>query len=44
MARGIAGLIRNDGYMRLVVDPLLSQEDVEQIKKGYEQRLDQVLV
>lgn len=44
VARGIAGLIKNDGSMRLVVDPLLSPEDVEQIRKGYEQRLDQVLV
>lgn len=44
IARGIAGLIKNDGSMRLVIDPLLSPEDVEQIKRGYDQRLDQVLV
>lgn len=43
-ARGVAGLIRNEGSMRLVVDPLLSSQDVEQIKKGYSERLDEVLV
>ncbi len=44
VARGVAGLVRNDGMMRLVVDPLLSQKDVEMIKRGYEQRLDEALV
>jgi len=30
--------------MRLVIDPLLSPEDVDLIKRGYEQRLDEALV
>ncbi|GAW32692.1 DEAD/DEAH box helicase family protein [Carboxydocella sp. JDF658] len=33
-ARGIAGLIKNNGKMRLVVSPKLSYEDVETIKKA----------
>ncbi len=44
VARGVAGLVRNNGTMRLVVDPLLSEKDIEMIKKGYEQRLDEALV
>jgi ERCC4-related helicase len=43
-ARGVAGLVRNDGTMRLVVNPELSKDDVERIKQGYEQRLDEILV
>ena len=43
-ARGVAGLIRNDGTMRLVVNPELSKNDADRIQQGYEQRLDEVLV
>jgi superfamily II DNA or RNA helicase len=34
-ARGIAGLIRNDGYMRLITSPYLKDEDIEVIKRFY---------
>ena len=43
-ARGVAGLIRNEGTMRLVVNPELSKNDADRIQEGYEQRLDEVLV
>ena len=44
LARGISSLIRNQGVMRLVIDPILSAKDVDLIRHGYEQRLDEALV
>ena len=35
---GIDGLARNNGKIRLVASPYLSDEDVEAIKKGYKNR------
>jgi hypothetical protein len=40
MTKGIAGLIKNDGKIKLIASPLLSEEDVEAIEKGYELRED----
>lgn len=40
LSQGIAGLIRNNGKMQLVVSPDLSQEDIEAIKLGYEKKED----
>ena len=37
-ARGIEGLVRNDGHMRLVVGCTLHEEEVEAIRKGEELR------
>ncbi len=39
-AAGIVRLIQNEGRMRLLVGAELSEQDVEAIKKGYEQRDD----
>ncbi|MDQ9891092.1 hypothetical protein RFZ55_01830, partial [Acinetobacter baumannii] len=33
-ARGIAGLIANQGGMRLIVSPHLAKEDIEQIRSA----------
>lgn len=38
LSRGISGLIKNNGKMKLVVSPNLSNEDVEAIKRGYENK------
>ncbi|MFF0870141.1 DEAD/DEAH box helicase family protein [Nonomuraea sp. NPDC003560] len=38
VARGIEGLQANDGKIRLVVSPLLSPDDIEDIRRGYEYR------
>src|ERR1017187_10921034 len=35
-ARGIEGLVRNDGHMRLIVGCTLHEEEVEAIRKGEE--------
>lgn len=37
-ARGIEGLVRNDGHMRLIVGCTLHEEEVEAIRKGEELR------
>lgn len=38
LSKGIAGLIRNGGKIRFIVSPLLSEEDIEAIRKGYDER------
>lgn len=38
LSYGISGLIKNHGQMQLVVSPKLSEEDIEAMKKGYENR------
>ncbi len=38
ISRGIVSLIQNNGYIQLVASPLLSPDDIEAIKKGYELR------
>ncbi len=38
-ARGVAGLIRNGGRMRLLASAHLSRDDVRAIKRGYDLRL-----
>ena len=40
MMKGLKGLIRNEGKMRLIISPKLSEEDIEAILAGYEQRSD----
>ena len=40
ISKGIEGLARNNGKIRLVASPYLSQEDVEAIKRGYSERKD----
>lgn len=38
ISKGIEALLSNEGKMELLVSPNLSQEDIEAIKKGYENR------
>lgn len=38
ISKGIEGLIRNNGKIQIIASPKLSQEDIEEIKKGYEIR------
>ena len=38
LSKGISGLIKNGGNIKFIVSPLLSEEDVEAIKKGYDER------
>lgn len=38
LSKGISGLITNNGKMQLVVSPHLSQEDINAIKTGYENK------
>lgn len=38
LSKGIAGLVKNEGKIRFIVSPLLSEDDIEAIKKGYEAR------
>lgn len=38
MAKGISGLIQNGGKIKFIVSPILSDEDVEAISKGYDER------
>lgn len=38
LSKGIAGLVKNGGKIRFIVSPLLSEEDIEAIQKGYEAR------
>ena len=38
ISKGIAGLIKNGGKIQLVASPKLSEDDIEAIEKGFEQR------
>ena len=38
LSKGIAGLIKNDGKMQLIVSPKLSNEDIFAIKEGYRKK------
>ena len=38
LSRGLSGLINNGGRIRLIVSPLLDKEDIEAIKRGYEEK------
>jgi len=38
LSKGLSGLIRNGGKIRFIVSPLLSQEDIEAIQRGYDER------
>ena len=40
LSKGIAGLIKNNGRIEFIVSPLLSEEDIEAIKRGYDERGD----
>ena len=35
LSKGIARLVKNGGKIRFIVSPLLSEEDIEAIQKGY---------
>ena len=39
-AQGVAQLLKNDGNMRLVASPCLSEEDIHAIQEGYAKRED----
>lgn len=38
LSKGISGLIKNGGKIKFIVSPLLSEEDVEAIQRGYDKR------
>lgn len=38
LTKGISGMIKNGGHIQFIVSPLLSQEDIEAINKGYEKK------
>lgn len=38
LSKGIAGLVKNGGKIKFLVSPLLSEEDIEAIQKGYDAR------
>lgn len=38
LSKGISGLIKNGGKIKFIVSPLLSEEDIDAIQKGYEER------
>lgn len=38
LSKGISGLIKNGGKIRFIVSPLLSEEDILAIQKGYDER------
>lgn len=38
LSKGIAGLIKNGGKIKFIVSPLLSEEDIAAIKRGYDER------
>ena len=38
LSKGISGLIRNGGKIRFIVSPLLSEEDISAIQRGYDER------
>lgn len=39
ISKGIAALAKNGGHIKLVASPYLSDEDIEAIQKGYDERL-----
>lgn len=38
LTKGISGMIKNGGRIQFIVSPLLSQEDIDAINKGYEKK------
>ena len=38
ISKGISGLIKKDGKMRFIVSPKLTEEDIQAIQKGYDDR------
>ncbi len=38
LTKGISGMIKNKGKIQFIVSPLLSQEDIDAINKGYEKK------
>ena len=38
LSKGIAGLIQNGGKIKFIVSPLLSEEDIDAIQRGYEEK------
>ncbi len=38
LSQGISGLIKNGGKIKFIVSPMLSEEDIEAIQKGYNER------
>lgn len=40
ISRGISGLVKNGGKIKIVASPYLSEEDIQAIKTGYEMRDD----
>ena len=38
LSTGIAGLVKNGGKIKFIVSPLLSEEDIEAIERGYQAR------
>lgn len=38
LSKGISGLIKNGGKIKFIVSPLLSEEDVKAIQRGYDER------
>lgn len=38
LTKGISGMIKNGGRIQFIVSPLLSQEDIDAIDKGYEKK------
>ncbi len=38
LSKGVSGLIRNGGKIRFIVSPLLSDEDILAMKRGYDAR------
>ncbi len=38
LSKGIAGLIKRRGKIKFIVSPLLSEDDIEAIKRGYDER------
>ena len=38
LSKGISGLIKNGGEIKFIVSPLLSEEDISAIQKGYDER------
>lgn len=39
VTKGLCGLVKNNGKIYIVASPVLSEEDINAIKKGYEKRL-----
>ena len=38
LSKGISGLVKNGGKIKFIVSPLLSEEDIDAITKGYNER------